>query len=193
MVIDRDHHLALAVAHDFGYTLILLEFEGDIVACHLPIRWIKVKEGVGPVVALYTVLPVKVLDRHAAQTQIRLGYTFFNAQQMDGRPGGGCSKTGISELSAETMAVHRVEPRRALNIGQRFRRGHFLPFKDLPAGDRPFELADKLFQMMLDDPVQIDQFTIQIVDDFEGRGFGPHKEQRGGAAKDFDIAVMRWK
>src|SRR5260364_77241 len=193
MVIDRDHQLALAVAHDFGHTLILLEFEGDIVACHLPVGRIQIEEGVGPVVPLNTVLPVQVLDRHAAQTQIRLGSTFFNAQQIDGRPGGGCSKTGISELSAETMAVHIVEPRRALNFGQRFGTGHFLPFEHLTAGDRPFELTDKLFQMMLHDPVQIDQFTIQIVDDFDGRGFGPHEEQRGGAAKDFDIAVMRRK
>src|SRR5260363_267294 len=74
-----------------------------------------------------------------------------------------------------------------------FRDGSFFAIRTPDGWRSPIELTDKLFQMMLHDPVQIDQFTIQIVDDFDGRGFGPHEEQRGGAAKDFDIAVMRRK
>ena len=65
VIVDADHHLAAAAPHDRSHRLVLVQLERDAVAFYLPIGRIKVKERVGPVVALDALLPVQVLDRGA--------------------------------------------------------------------------------------------------------------------------------
>lgn len=46
VVVDADHHLALAPTHEVGHVLVLLEGEVDAIAGSLPLRRVHVKEGV---------------------------------------------------------------------------------------------------------------------------------------------------
>jgi len=52
MVVDADHHLALATSHKVGHALVVLKRKVDAIALCLPVRRVHVVEGVGPVVAL---------------------------------------------------------------------------------------------------------------------------------------------
>ncbi len=76
----------------------------------------------------------------------------------------------LCHLAAKRLLLEVVEPCCTLDIRQCFCRGDLQPFVDLPADQRPFELADKFFQMMFYHPIQIYQFTIDIVNDFELTG-----------------------
>lgn len=39
VIIDADHHLALAAPHEVGHSLVVVEGEVDAVAGGLPVRW----------------------------------------------------------------------------------------------------------------------------------------------------------
>jgi hypothetical protein len=41
------------------------------------------------------------------------------------------------------------------------------PSKDLPAGQGPLELPHKLFQVVGHHPVEVDQVTVDIIEDFD--------------------------
>jgi len=43
--------------------------------------------------------------------------------------------------------------------------------------------------MVLDHPVEVDQIAVDVVEDFDF-GFGLEKEQRGGTAEGFDVALV---
>lgn len=62
VVVDADHHLALAAAHGLGQLLVLVEVERHAVAFGLPVRWVGIKEGMRAVVAFQALLPRQVLD-----------------------------------------------------------------------------------------------------------------------------------
>lgn len=62
-----------------------------------------------------------------------------------------------------------IETGRALNVGQRFAGGDLRPLEYLTAAERPFELAYKLFEVVLHDTVQIDHVAIDVVDDLHLR------------------------
>lgn len=55
MIVDTDHHPALAPPHEVGHPLVLLEWEVDAIARGLPVRRVHVEERVRSVVALGTV------------------------------------------------------------------------------------------------------------------------------------------
>lgn len=63
VIVDADHHLAATATHDRSHRLVLVQLEWDAVAFHLPVGRIEVKERMGAVIALDTVLPVQILDR----------------------------------------------------------------------------------------------------------------------------------
>lgn len=62
VVVDADHHLALAAPHELGHALVVLERKVDAVAGGLPIRWVHIVERVHSIITLGTVLPGQVLD-----------------------------------------------------------------------------------------------------------------------------------
>ncbi len=72
-----------------------------------------------------------------------------------------------ADLATEGMVLQVEEPRGALNIGEGFRAGHLLPLEDLPAGQRPLELAHELFDMVLHHTVQAHQVAIDIAQHFD--------------------------
>ncbi|SWD15379.1 Uncharacterised protein [Klebsiella pneumoniae] len=72
----------------------------------------------------------------------------------------------IGDLAAKCLFLQVVEPGRPLNVGERFFRRILQPFGNLTADQRPFELANKFFQMMLDHPIEVHQFPVDIVNDF---------------------------
>jgi len=78
----------------------------------------------------------------------------LDAQQVDGRPGGGGTERLPSNLAAESVLLQIEEPVHALDICQRLRSRHLLPLEDLPRRKRPFELPDKFLQGVLHHPVQ---------------------------------------
>ncbi len=97
---------------------------------------------------------------------------FFNTQQVKTRrTGGGCSEAVLRDFAAKTLLLKVIKPCRPLNICEYFFRGVLQPFIHLTADQRPFELADKFFQMIFNHPVKINQFTVNIINNlcFTGR------------------------
>ncbi|MNI85770.1 hypothetical protein D3C73_1427920 [compost metagenome] len=80
-----------------------------------------------------------------------------------------------------------------LDVGKGFDTSHLLPLEHLARTERPFELAHKLFEVVLHDAVQRHQVAVDVVEDFHRCRLGPHEVQRGAAGKDFDVAFVRWK
>ena len=67
--------------------------------------------------------------------------------------------------------------------------GLLQPFKDLPAGQGPLELPHKLFQVVRHDPIEVDQVTVDVVQDFHvSRVAG--KVHRRSTGKDLHVATM---
>ncbi|MNV94204.1 hypothetical protein D3C71_1889800 [compost metagenome] len=60
----------------------------------------------------------------------------------------------------------------ALDVGEGFRAGHLLPLEHLARAERPFELAHKLFEVVLHHAVQRHQVAVDVVEHFHGRGPG---------------------
>ena len=89
------------------------------------------------------------------------------------------------------MVLQVEESGGALDVGEGVGAGHFLPFEHLPRAECPFELAHKLFEVVLHDAVKRDQVAVDVVEDFDGRWLGSHEVQRGTAGKDFDITFGR--
>ena len=77
----------------------------------------------------------------------------------------------LRHLASKRLLLKVVEPCCTLDIRQCFFRGDLQPFVDLPADQRPFELAYKFFQMMFYHPIQVHQFTVDIINDFDLAGY----------------------
>ena len=193
MVVDADHHLAFAASHKISHALIVFKREVHAVASGLPVRWIHVVEGVRPVVALGAFQPRQVLDVGAGQSLPGGREVFLDAQQVDGRAGGGGTERLAGDLTGEGMVLQVEESRGALDVGEGFGAGHLLPLEHLARTQRPFELAHEFFKVVLHNAVQRDQVAVDVVEDFNRRGLGPHEVQRGSAGKDFDVAFVRRK
>ncbi|MNN75615.1 hypothetical protein D3C81_1919310 [compost metagenome] len=88
------------------------------------------------------------------------------------------------------MVLQVEESRGALDVGKGFRAGHLLPLEYLTRAERPFELTHELFEVILHHTIQRHQVTVDVVEDFNRRGLGSHKVQRGAAGKDFDVAFV---
>lgn len=131
MIVDADHHLALAAPHEVGHPLVLFERKSDTVAGGLPLRRIHVMEGVHPVITLRALKPGEVFNKGHRQPLPCCRQVLLNPQQVDGRPGGRSAEGLARDLSAERM-LQVEKTRRPLDVGQRLRSGHLLPFGDLP-------------------------------------------------------------
>ncbi len=190
MVINADHRPALDVSHQAGHLDILLPFKRNAVALGLPVRRIHVKEGVGAIVAAQAFLPGEVLDVGAGEAQVGSGQALLDPAEVDHRRGGGRAEILAIDLAAKGVMLQVIEARCALDIGEGFRLGVLVPLEDLPAADRPLELPDKLFEVVLDNAIQVHQLAVDVVDDFGLSRDLPEEKQGRSATKDFDIAVV---
>lgn len=150
-------------------------------------------KGVRTVVALSALQPRKVLNVGAGQSLPSCRKVLLDPQQVDGRPRGRSTERLSGHLASEGMMLQIEESRGALNVGEGFRASHLLPLKHLAGAERPFELAHKLFQVVLHHAVERHQVAIDIVEDFNRRGLGTHEVERGAAGKDFNVAFVGWE
>ena len=68
MVVDADHHLAFATAHEIGHPLIVFERKVHAIASGLPVRRVHVMKGMGAVVTFSAFKPGKIFDVGTGQT-----------------------------------------------------------------------------------------------------------------------------
>lgn len=190
VIVDAHHDLAFASAHELSHPLILFEREIDPVAGGLPVRRVHVEEGVRSIVALRTVEPRQILDVGAGQPLPGGGQVLLDAQQVDGRSGGGGTERLPSNFAAEGVLLQVEEPGCALDIGQRLRSCHLLPLEDLAGRQRPFELPDKFLKVVLHHPVQVDQIAVEVIQDLHLCWLRPHEVEGSTTSKDLDVALM---
>jgi hypothetical protein len=93
-------------------------------------------------------------------------------------------------FATECMLLQVEEPGRPLYIGQRLGAFHLFPLEHLARAERPLELFDELFQVVLQNTVKIDQLTVDIVEDLSLCRHRAHEEKRGAAGEDFDITLV---
>lgn len=79
MIVDADHHLSFAPAHEVGHPFVVLKRKVDAIAGGLPVRRIHVMEGVGTVVAFRTFKPGEIFDVGAGQALPRGREVFLDA------------------------------------------------------------------------------------------------------------------
>ena len=106
---------------------------------------------------------------------------------------GGCTEGLPADLAGEGMVLQVEKPRGPLDVGECFRPGHFLPFEHLARAERPLELSHELFQVVLHHAVQSHQIAVDVIENLNRRGLGPHEVKRGTAGKNLDVAFMGWK
>ena len=88
------------------------------------------------------------------------------------------------------MLLEVEEARGALDVRERLGPGHLLPLEDLPEAERPLELANELFEVVLDDTVERHQVAVEVVEHLDRRGLRPHEEERCAAGESLDVALM---
>lgn len=163
MVVDADHDLPFATSHELGDALIVFKGKIHAIACRLPVRRIHVVKGVCTVVAFCAVQPRQIFNVGARQALPRGREVFLDPQQVDRRAGSGGTERLPGDLAGEGMVLQVEESGGTLDVGEGFGAGHFLPLEDLTRTQRPFELAHKLFQVVLHDSVQRDQVAVDVV------------------------------
>ena len=158
---------------------------------HAEVRRVQVEEGPGPVVARDELRPGQPLDGDPGQAQVRLAQVLLQAEEIDARPLLGAAAEGpTGHLSAEALTLDVVEPGRALDVGQPA--GCELAVPVLPpfaAGQAPLELPAELLQVVLEDPVEGDQVTVDVVDDLAARGLLAEQHPRR-TGKDLTVGLV---
>ena len=131
MVVDADHHPALAATHEVGHSLVVLEREVHAVAGGLPVRGVHVMEGMGTVIAFGAFKPGKVFDVGTGQALPGGREVFLNPQQVDGRASGRGAERLPCDLAGKGMVLQVEKPCGALDVGEGFGAGHLLPLEYL--------------------------------------------------------------
>ena len=193
VIIDADHDLPFAAPHKVSHTLVILEGKVHAITRRLPVRRVHVVKGVGTVVAFSTGQPGQVFNVGAGQPLPRCRQVFLDPQQVDSRTCGRGAERLSSDLASKGVMLQVEKTRSTLNISESFRAGHLLPLEHLAGAERPFELAHKFFQVVLHHAVQRYQVAVDVVEDFNLRGLGTHKVERGAAGENFDVAFVGWE
>lgn len=120
-------------------------------------------EGVRTVVSLSAFEPRQVLHVRARQTLPGRRQVFLDQQQVDGRAGRDSAERLPTDFPCEGVVLQVEESGSALDVGEGFGAGHLLPLKHLARAERPFELADEFFKVVLDDAIQRHQITVDVI------------------------------
>lgn len=193
VIVDADHHLAFAAPHKVDHALVILKWKIQAVAGRLPVRWIHVVERMDTVVALSTFKPAKVFNISAGQTLPRCRQVFLDPQQVNGRAGRCSAERLPRHLAGEGMVLQVKESGSALDVGEGFRTGHLLPLEHLAGTERPLELADEFFKVILHYAIERHQVAVDVIEDLDRRCLGTHEIERGATGKDFNLALVRWE
>lgn len=183
---------ALAAAYEVSHALVIFDRKADAITSGLPVRSVHVVERVSAVVALSTIEPGEVFDVGAGQSLPCGREVLLDPQQVDGRASGRGAERLPGDLAGEGMVLQVEEPSGALDVGEGFRTGHFLPLEHLAGAERPFELAHEFFQVVLYDAIERHQVAVDVIQDFSRGGLGSNEVKRGTAGEDLDIA-LEWR
>lgn len=88
------------------------------------------------------------------------------------------------------MVLQIEEPGSALDIGKGFRSRHLLLFKNLARTERPFELADELFKVVLDNAIQGHKVAIDVVQDLNRCRLGTLEIEGRTTSELFNVAFV---
>jgi hypothetical protein len=94
--------------------------------------------------------------------------------------------------TAKGLVLQVIKAGGALYVGQGLAGRDLVPLEDLAAAERPFELADKLFQVVLHHAVEVDHVAVDVVDDFDLGGLA-QKVKGCAARKHLDVAGVGWE
>ena len=95
----------------------------------------------------------------------------------------------VGNPTAKALLLQVVEPRRPLDVRQCVGFDTFQALKLVASHQHPFEVAYKLFQMMLDTPVKRHQLTVDIINDLN-IGFRFPEEHPCRACERLDVAQV---
>lgn len=146
----------------------------------------------GAVVTFSAFKPSEVFDVGTGQALPGGREILLDPQQFDGRCSGRRAERLTGDLAGEGMELQVEESGGALDVGEGFGTGQFLPFEHLSRAERPFELAHKFFEVVLHDAVKRDQVAVDVVENFDRRWLGLHEVECGTAGKNFDVAFV-WR
>ena len=82
MVVDAEHHPALASAHKFGYPFVVLKTKLDPIPRHLPVRRVHIVEGMRPVITLGAFIPRQIFYINLSQAADR--FSSIRSRLIDG-------------------------------------------------------------------------------------------------------------
>lgn len=163
-----------------------------VVFLAVPVRRIDVEEGGGLVVASDDLVVRQAFHIRPRQTQVRGGERFLDAEEVQLRAAhGGVAEGRVGDASAEALLLQVVEARRPLDVRQCVGFDTFQTLKLVAGHENPFEVAYKLFQMMLNTPVKRHQLTVDVIDDLN-IGFRLPEEHPCRARKRLDVAGVLW-
>ena len=118
------------------------------------------------------------------------GECLLNSEQVELRAThGGVAEGRVGDPSAEALLLQIVEARGPLDVRQRVRFDTFQALKLVTGHQHPFEVAHKLFQMMLDAPVKRHQLPVDVVENLD-IGFRLPEEHPCRASERLDVTGM---
>ena len=142
------------------------EYPLAVVAFAVPVRRIDIEYRFRLVVPFDDLMVRQAFHIRPGQPQMSGGKLLLDPEQVEfGRADGGIPECRACQPAAEARLLDVIEPGGALDIRQRIRLNALEPFKLVPRYQNPFEVADKLLQMMLDDAVKGDKLPVDVVDD----------------------------
>ena len=96
----------------------------------------------------------------------------------------------LDGFAAEGIVLEVEEPCGTLNVGHAIWWCALQSGEDFTAGQRPLELSDKLIKMMLNDAVEVNKLSVDVVEYlYFGRFRAKEKECRS-TCKQFDVTGM---
>lgn len=121
---------------------------------------------------------------------MRLAEILLETEDIEAGRRAGRSAEGLAaKFGAEGQLLDIEKTCRPLDIGKNMGRRFLVPLKNLPTGYREAELFGEFIQVIFDDPVEVDDFTIDIVEDFH-LGRLAEKEHGSATGEFLDITGM---
>ncbi len=142
------------------------------------------------VVAFKAPFPRFVFNEYTVQSGFGSGQFCFDLRGVPCFRCSCCTEMLLDGFAAEGIVPEVEEPCSTLDVCHAIRRGALRSGEDFTARRHPLELSDKLIKMMLNDAVEVDKLSVDIVKyPYFGRFRTKEKECRS-TCKQFDITGM---